>query len=61
MVKGCSGDTDLCCVALEKRGGKGEGRVGRNRELAVDSEKLATLHMVGGGGLLWKMKSLRQL
>ena len=31
---------------------------GRNGELAVDSEKLATLHMVGGGGLLWKMKSL---
>lgn len=25
VVKGCSGDTDLCCVALENKGGKGEG------------------------------------
>lgn len=36
-------------------------KVGRNGELAVDNEKPASLHMVGGGGLLWKMNSLAQL
>lgn len=57
------GGDRLCCVALEneKKERKSAPKPREERgELAVDSEKLTTLHVVGGGDLLGKLRSLGQ-